>query len=127
MDDIVKKFVIKYQIIEHYYDSTKYKKYVELNPTSFYDCKDYKNVNLTDAIQSYPYVIFEIDSKNKNGINEYYDFKVIYHPKLDIFINTLIIAILSKKPDNMTLEEFISNFESSILTDYSNWNVYASK
>lgn len=55
MDNVIKTFIIKYNLIEHYFDSTKYKRFVDIKPSYCYDNYNYKSIDLSESIDSYPY------------------------------------------------------------------------
>lgn len=126
MEDVVKTFIIKYGLIEQYFDSAKYKKFIEDEHTDHTDTM-YKSMKIIESIDSYPYFIFEVDYINNLGKEEYYEFKVLFNPQIEIFAYSLLTCIMINKPKRFTLKGFIDEIDKRIAENRCNWNVYASK
>ena len=123
MEDVIKKFIINYNLVEHYFDSAKYKKFKETKPIYYYEPREYESTNLFDSISSYPYFYLELDVLD----DMFYEFKVLYHSQINVLIENFTECILLNKPNKVTLTDFINEIDKKITKNKCNWNVYASK
>ena len=127
MSIIVRNFIIRHQLIEYYYDSIKYKKFFEFNPYYNYDSQEYKKIILNNKINTYPYLVLEINFINNYGKEEFYEFKILFTSSISNLTNSLTDSILLNIPEDTTLVNFIKNIHYKIIMNICNWNVYASK
>jgi hypothetical protein len=123
MEDVIKKFIINYNLVEHYFDSAKYKKFKENNPIYCYEPYEYESTDLFESISSYPYFHLELDVLD----DIFYEFKVLYHYEINVLIENFTKCILLNKPYKVTLNDFINEIDKKITENKCYWNVYASK
>lgn len=126
MVDILSPFIVKYQIMEHYINSAKYKMFVEKKSTHYNNEIEYKKIPIKDAIDTFPNLVVELDYKSK-GEDIFYEFKVLFSPKLSELVTNLNECIQLHKPKEISLKEFLNEIDKKIHQDTCNWNVYASK
>jgi hypothetical protein len=123
---VVKTFIIKYHLIMHYFDSAKYKRFIDIKPSYCYDLSEYKKIGINEAIDSFGYFVLEIDNLKELGFNEFYEFRVLFSSNIDVLVEELTTSILKQKPKHVNLREFVNLIDKKMFENKCNWNVYAS-